>query len=143
MHIVAQLAAQIFVWQQVCLLNYKRSGDKFWNQFYLAPVIDENNHVSHYMGIQSDVSELMNQIGAGETEGKSQLLVTCHSAVALYVSVVILFLLLVDGLAEANSLDSTGSVHQACFPDVVTQEQHKAEGVNNLLTSWRSSNGEL
>lgn len=59
---------------QVCLINYKRSGDKFWNQFYLAPVVDENNCVSHYMGIQSDVSELMNQNGLCETEGKLRIL---------------------------------------------------------------------
>lgn len=55
---------------QVCLINYKQSGDKFWNQFYLAPVLDENNCVSHYMGIQSDVSHLMSQDGACQTEGE-------------------------------------------------------------------------
>ena len=52
---------------QVCLINYKKNGDKFWNQFYLAPVHDEDHLVSHYMGIQSDVSNLMEQLcdGAG------------------------------------------------------------------------------
>ena len=53
---------------QVCLINYKQSGDKFWNQFYLAPVLDENNCVSHYMGIQSDVSHLVD--GACQTARK-------------------------------------------------------------------------
>ena len=47
----------------------------------------------------------------------------------------------VDELAEAGSLDSSGSIHQACFPDVVSQEQQKAEGVNKVLSSW--SNGAL
>ena len=61
---------------QVCLINYKQSGDKFWNQFYLAPVLDENNCVSHYMGIQSDVSHLMSQDGASQTEGMFSL-VSC------------------------------------------------------------------
>ena len=49
---------------QVCLINYKQSGDKFWNQFYLSPVRDEDNCVSYYVGIQSDVSHLMPQDGA-------------------------------------------------------------------------------
>lgn len=55
---------------QVCLINYKQSGDKFWNQFYLAPVLDENSCVSHYMGIQSDVSHLMAQDGLSQTAGR-------------------------------------------------------------------------
>ena len=54
---------------EVCLINYKRNGDKFWNQFYLAPVHDEDHLVSHYMGIQSDVSNLMEQIC--DTAGQS------------------------------------------------------------------------
>jgi len=67
---------------QVCLINYKRSGDKFWNQFYLAPVLDENNCVSHYMGIQSDVTKLMRQHSTHELEGNTALLShTCRYAV--------------------------------------------------------------
>ena len=47
---------------QVCLINYKKDGATFWNQFYLAPVHDEDHLVSHYMGIQSDVTALMEKI---------------------------------------------------------------------------------
>ena len=45
------------------------AGDKFWNQFYLAPVRDENNCVSHYIGIQSDVTNLMHQAEMPESAG--------------------------------------------------------------------------
>lgn len=65
----ALLQLPVVCWQ-VCLINYKRSGDKFWNQFYLAPVVDENNCVSHYMGIQSDVSKLVTQNGIFEPDGR-------------------------------------------------------------------------
>nr|AML77132.1 putative LOV domain-containing protein [Hafniomonas reticulata] len=41
---------------QVCLLNYKKNGEKFWNQFYLAPVRDAQQSVVHYVGIQTDVT---------------------------------------------------------------------------------------
>lgn len=66
---------------QVCLINYKQSGDKFWNQFYLAPVLDENNCVTHYMGIQSDVSHLMSQESECQTEGKLTLVFTFFSLI--------------------------------------------------------------
>lgn len=39
----------------VCLLNYRRDGSTFWNQFYLAPIRDEQG-VAMYVGIQCDVS---------------------------------------------------------------------------------------
>lgn len=45
----------------LCLHISVDAGDKFWNQFYLAPVRDENDCVSHYIGIQSDVTDLMHQ----------------------------------------------------------------------------------
>ena len=42
----------------VCILNYKKDGTKFWNQFYLSPIKCCNNgKVIHYVGIQTDVSE--------------------------------------------------------------------------------------
>ncbi|DBA87821.1 TPA: hypothetical protein ACH3X1_004819 [Trebouxia sp. C0004] len=100
--------------QKVCLINYKRSGDKFWNQFYLAPVLDEINCVSHYMGIQSDVTKLMSHLGTHELEGTQ---------------------------VEADIVDSPSIGHQTCFPDVVSEEQQKAQGVHSVLTSWSSSDG--
>ncbi len=39
----------------VCLLNYRRDGSTFWNQFYLAPIRDAHG-VAMYVGIQCDVS---------------------------------------------------------------------------------------
>ena len=42
---------------QVCLLNYKKGGFPFWNQFFLAPIHDSSGVVEYYLGIQSDVTE--------------------------------------------------------------------------------------
>ena len=43
--------------EQVCLLNYKKSGMPFWNQFFLAPIPDAEGIVEYYLGIQIDVTE--------------------------------------------------------------------------------------
>nr|AML77588.1 putative LOV domain-containing protein [Bryopsis plumosa] len=42
---------------KVCLLNYKKSGEKFWNQLYLEPILDENNSSRCYVGVLVDVTE--------------------------------------------------------------------------------------
>jgi diguanylate cyclase (GGDEF)-like protein/PAS domain S-box-containing protein len=39
------------------LRNYRRDGSLFWNDLYVAPVPDENGRVTHYIGIQNDVTE--------------------------------------------------------------------------------------
>ena len=44
---------------------------------------------------------------------------------------------------EADIVDSPSVGHQACFPDVVSEEQQKARGLHSVLTSWSSSDGEL
>ncbi len=38
------------------LSNVRKDGTLFWNQLYLAPVRDEQGEVSHYIGIQSDIT---------------------------------------------------------------------------------------
>ncbi|DBA83421.1 TPA: hypothetical protein ACH3X2_006558 [Trebouxia sp. C0005] len=42
---------------------------------------------------------------------------------------------------EGDIVDSPSIGHQACFPDVVSEEQQKAQGVHSVLTSWSSTDG--
>lgn len=42
---------------EVTLRNYRRDGSMFWNRLRLSPLFDEDGSVSHFVGIQSDVSE--------------------------------------------------------------------------------------
>lgn len=42
---------------QVTLKNYTKEGEAFWNHITLAPVRDRNSKVTHYIGIQTDVTE--------------------------------------------------------------------------------------
>jgi len=42
---------------RVLLRNYRRDGSMFWNELYVAPVRDESGELTHFVGIQTDVSE--------------------------------------------------------------------------------------
>ncbi|WP_053057680.1 PAS domain S-box protein [Rubrobacter aplysinae] len=41
-----------------CILrNYRKDGTLFYNELYVSPVSDENGNVTHYLGIQNDVTD--------------------------------------------------------------------------------------
>jgi PAS domain S-box-containing protein len=42
------------------ILNYRRDGEPFWNRLSITPVRDGDDVVTHYIGIQSDVTERRN-----------------------------------------------------------------------------------
>lgn len=42
------------------ILNYRRDGTPFWNRLSITPVRDETGEVSHFIGIQSDVTARRN-----------------------------------------------------------------------------------
>ena len=39
------------------ILNYKKDGRKFWNEFALSPVFDELGDIEYYVGLINDVTE--------------------------------------------------------------------------------------
>ncbi len=41
----------------VTLCNYRKDGTPFWNNLYLAPVRDGEGRVTHFVGVQHDISE--------------------------------------------------------------------------------------
>lgn len=43
----------------VCLLNYRKDKTPFWNAFYIAPVRSATGIVEYFIGIQSDVTHLV------------------------------------------------------------------------------------
>lgn len=42
---------------QVTLKNYRKNGEAFWNELFISPVPDEEGEVTHYIGVQTDVTE--------------------------------------------------------------------------------------
>jgi len=41
----------------VQLLNYRKDGTSFWNRLSITPVHDASGNVTHFIGVQSDVTE--------------------------------------------------------------------------------------
>jgi diguanylate cyclase (GGDEF)-like protein/PAS domain S-box-containing protein len=41
----------------VVLRNFRKDGTAFWNALYIAPVPDEQGKITHFIGIQNDISE--------------------------------------------------------------------------------------
>ena len=39
------------------LLNYRKDGTPFWNQVVVSPVLDADGELTHFVGIQADVTE--------------------------------------------------------------------------------------
>lgn len=42
---------------KVVLKNYRKNGEAFWNELLLSPVPDESGEITHFIGIQTDVTE--------------------------------------------------------------------------------------
>jgi PAS domain S-box-containing protein len=41
---------------QIEIRNYKKSGEMIWNELMISPVINDENVVTHYIGIQNDIT---------------------------------------------------------------------------------------
>lgn len=41
----------------VTLLNYRKDNSPFWNELYISPVFDHQCNLTHFVGIQTDVTE--------------------------------------------------------------------------------------
>ncbi len=41
----------------VTILNYRKNGSPFWNDLLISPVRDSGEKVTHFIGLQSDISE--------------------------------------------------------------------------------------
>ncbi|NES18598.1 MAG: PAS domain S-box protein [Symploca sp. SIO3E6] len=55
---VAELRAAIKAGENctVTLLNYHKNGTPFWNELTISPIYDDYNNLTHFVGIQSDIS---------------------------------------------------------------------------------------
>lgn len=45
----------------VVIRNQRKNGEPFWNHLFVAPVYDELGELSHYVGVQNDISEQKRQ----------------------------------------------------------------------------------
>ncbi len=40
----------------VVLRNYRKDGTLFWNELHMSPVFDANNQLTHFIGVQTDIT---------------------------------------------------------------------------------------
>lgn len=41
----------------VILKNFRKDGSEFWNDLFISPVFDESGELTHYVGVQNDITE--------------------------------------------------------------------------------------
>lgn len=66
--------------------NYKKNGDLFYNQLEIAPVFDEEGRLTHYLGVQTDVTEKLKAEKA-TIEAKEQLQYIFNNLESVFLSV--------------------------------------------------------
>ena len=62
------------------VLNYKRTGERFWNLLSMTPVRDAAGRVMSYIGVQSDITELVRRKEAEKElqEAKARFCSMCY-----------------------------------------------------------------
>ncbi|MEH6512698.1 MAG: PAS domain S-box protein [Maribacter arcticus] len=45
---------------RVFLRNYRKDGTQFWNDLSITPLFNENQRLTHFIGVQNDVTEMQN-----------------------------------------------------------------------------------
>jgi len=43
----------------VILENYRKDGTRFWNNLYISPIYNAHNCLTHFIGVQNDITELV------------------------------------------------------------------------------------
>jgi len=64
---------------QVVLRNYRQDGSLFWNELHLAPLFDAGGKLTHYVGIQTDVTAY--KAAQAEMEQQHRLFSLCLEAI--------------------------------------------------------------
>ncbi|RZM04704.1 MAG: PAS domain-containing protein [Pedobacter sp.] len=60
----------------VDIRNYKKGGELFWNELYMSPIKDEKGNVTHFIGVQNDVTrrkELEQQLRMKQSQMEKQI----------------------------------------------------------------------
>ena len=58
-----KLSNALMKWEscEITILNYKKNGEEFWNNFTVSPVANEEGTYTHWIAIQRDVTEQKNK----------------------------------------------------------------------------------
>jgi len=42
--------------ESFCIINYRKDGSPFWNNLYMSPLFNKDKQVTHFIGVQCDVT---------------------------------------------------------------------------------------
>jgi PAS domain S-box-containing protein len=59
------------------LTNYKKDGTKFWNHFTITPIFDNENNVTHWVGIERDITLILDTTKS--ESGTKSMITTIHT----------------------------------------------------------------
>jgi len=59
---LSRLSQSLQKWEscEITIINYKKNGEEFWNNFMVNPVVNEKGVYTHWVAIQRDVTEKKN-----------------------------------------------------------------------------------
>lgn len=69
---------------KVTVRNYRKDGSAFWNELNISPIYDDEGALTHYIGIQMDVSQRIQS--EEEQKQTNQLLATTSQAQAQFIA---------------------------------------------------------
>lgn len=131
------------------MLNFQKSGKKYWNLLRLAPVRDSGGAVTHYIGIQTDVT-LMRQRDLEIQEQREELLhVTRVGRLAEFVSSLAheisqpLTAILSYAQAAQRILGERDPELQGILQYIVEDDQRAAEVIRRLRSLLKKSKPEI
>ncbi|MFP4099208.1 PAS domain S-box protein [Coleofasciculus sp.] len=64
---------------QVTLRNYRKDGSVFWNDLYISPVRDSQGKLTHFLGVQTDITKQI--LGLKRLSQQAQLLDLANDAI--------------------------------------------------------------
>ncbi|MBF0484369.1 MAG: PAS domain-containing protein [Candidatus Omnitrophica bacterium] len=131
------------------MLNFRKNGDKFWNYLRISCVRDVNGVVTHYVGIQTDVT-LMRRKDFEIKEQREELLhVTRVGKLAEFVSSLAheisqpLTSILSYAQAAYRMLEGKDSQLQEILQYIINDDQRAAEVIRRLRSLLKKSDPEV
>jgi len=115
----------------VTLLNYRKDGTTFWNQVSISPIHGPDGDLTHYVGIQTDVTARViadqerNQAHAAERAAREEA-ERAHSQLALLAEATIQLAATLDVRESLNRLIGLSVPILADWAVVVTADRHGA-----------------
>ena len=71
---------------RVRIRNYRKDGTRFWNELFVTPIRDEGGEVTHFVGVQNDVTDRVE--AEQQRDGHARLLEAFYDSVQLVMGVV-------------------------------------------------------